>query len=479
MRNHSLKFLSDEEMNTIHDASLDLLEKTGMKIDHPKALDLLHDAGAEVDIRSKIAKFPKDLITKHMNECPKELLHAGRDTDQDILVKAATEEIFGRSAVGPLNYQDFETGIYRRITSNDIKKMCVLIDALPNIITAGGLFAEDFPAHTADVHCAQYMFKFQRKHLVLQSFTAKQLKYVIEMALVIRGDKEHLKQRPLFTANTGIISPLYISKEDMEMMMLACEYSVPSAFTTQPIAGATGPITLGGNLVIGNAELIGTITLCQLMNPGHNFLCAFIPGITEMTTGTPLFGSLENIIMAGCLTQMGELFYGVPTAQGAGEVDGVIFEQTQTQRIQKMLSGALSGGSMITNLGMIDAANGISPTQLVIDNENVDMIRLMCQSLEINADTLALDAIHRVGPQGHFLADEHTLEHLKSSTLFRPQIYDRDVYDIWVSKGSKNWEIKAKEKVLDILSRHSVPPLDEKMINEIDKIANKSDSELA
>jgi trimethylamine--corrinoid protein Co-methyltransferase len=173
------------------------------------------------------------------------------------------------------------------------------------------------------------------------------------------------------------------------------------------------------------------------------------------------------------------VFYGIPTAQGAGEVDGVIFEQTQFQRAYKILSAALSGGSFITNLGSLDAALGHSPVQLVIDDEIIEMTRIICKGIEINDDTLGLDAIHRVGPQGHFLGDEHTLRQLRSSVLFKPQIFDRDPYDIWLSKGAKGWEQKAREKALTILKEHKVPPLDKNVVKEIGVIVKKADEELA
>jgi trimethylamine--corrinoid protein Co-methyltransferase len=176
---------------------------------------------------------------------------------------------------------------------------------------------------------------------------------------------------------------------------------------------------------------------------------------------------------------MGEEFYGIRTVQGAGEVDGVIFEQTQFERAYKILIGSLTGSSFVSNLGSIDAAIGASPVQLVIDNEIVEMTRIICKGIEINDDTIGLDAIHRMGPQGHFLGDEHTLRYLRSSVLFKPQVFDRDPYDIWLSKGAKGWEQKAREKALTILKEHRVPPLDENVVKEIDAIVQKADEELA
>ena len=473
-----LKFLSDEDMQKIHDASLRVLEQTGMRIDHAKACELLQDAGAQVDHESRIVKFPRELIEKQLESCPKELSYCGRNPDDDLAIKAGSEGLYGRCSVGATHYEDLRNGEYRRATSDDIIEASVVIDALPNIITCGGVFAEDFPVHTADIHCAQLMFENQRKHVVVQTFSEKQLNYVIEMALAIRGDRESLKQRPLFSTVGALISPLFLSDVDVELLFLAGDYGVPIALCTQANAGATGPITLAGNLLVGNAEILGNIALSQIAHPGHKVIYTFIPGVTDMRSGNAVYGGPKNIILNGCLNQMGSVFYGIPTAQGAGEVDGVIFEQTQFQRAYKILTSALSGNNFITNLGAFNAAIGLSPVQLIIDDEILEMTRIICNGIEITDETLGFDAIHRVGPQGHYLADEHTFKHLRPSEIFKPQIFDQDPYDLWLANGAKSWLQKAKEKALAILKEHEVPPLDENVAKELKVIVEKADDEL-
>ena len=48
MRLRTMKVLSDDDKQKIHEASLKLLSETGMKIANERALKLLEDAGCEV-----------------------------------------------------------------------------------------------------------------------------------------------------------------------------------------------------------------------------------------------------------------------------------------------------------------------------------------------------------------------------------------------------------------------------------------------
>jgi trimethylamine--corrinoid protein Co-methyltransferase len=159
--------------------------------------------------------------------------------------------------------------------------------------------------------------------------------------------------------------------------------------------------------------------------------------------------------------------------------DGLIFEQTLFQKASNMVMQCLAGGKLIIGAGVIDTCMAASPVQLVIDDEIMGIARRLSQGIKVNEDTLAVDAIDRVGPRGHFLSDLHTLQHLRTGELIRTEIFDRDLRDIWVSKGAKGLEQKAREKALAILDKHEVEPLPEDVVEELKSIVGKADQQLA
>jgi trimethylamine--corrinoid protein Co-methyltransferase len=223
MSKQYLRLLQNEDLKKIHNASLTLLQNTGMLIDHYKARKMLEEAGADVDDEKKIVKFPPELVEKCLKTIPQRLTYAGRDPENDIILQAGGG-IYARTASSLTSYLDLETRRYRRGTIDDLNQWTVLVDALPNINCCGTNHAEDVPAKTADIHSTRVLLSNQRKHFFAASFNVKNLKYMIEMAVAVRGSKEVFKKRPLFHSVIGIISPLSIPEDDVNMIFLAAEY---------------------------------------------------------------------------------------------------------------------------------------------------------------------------------------------------------------------------------------------------------------
>jgi trimethylamine--corrinoid protein Co-methyltransferase len=134
--------------------------------------------------------------------------------------------------------------------------------------------------------------------------------------------------------------------------------------------------------------------------------------------------------------------------------------------------------NLLCHAGSIDTALAASPVHLVIDDEIMAVLHRMQRRIEVNEETLGLDAIARIGPRGNFLVDPHTLKYLRSKEHFRPTIFDRNSSQAWYAKGAKELEQKAREKALDILSKHEVEPLPEQVLKELAIIARKADNEL-
>jgi len=477
MAKQYLRLLSKEDLQKIHHASLTILQNTGMLIDHYEARKMIRAAGADVEDEKKIVKFPPELVEKCLKAIPRRLLYAGRNLENDLILQA-DGGIYARTASSLTSYLDLETRRYRRGTIDDLNQWTALADALPNIHCCGTNHAEDVPAQTADIHATRVLLSNQRKHFFAASFSVKNLKYMIEMALTVRGSKEAFKKRPLFHSLIGIISPLSIPEDDVNMLFLAGEFGVPMIVCSEPNVGATGPITLAGTIAQTNAEFLGASTLAQIIHPGIGIPYYLLPTVFDMSTGRALLGSPENALIQAALCQLGSEFYRLPVEISALCADGVISEQIIFQKASATLMASLSGANLLCHAGTIDTALAASPVHLVIDDEIMAVMHRMWQGIEVNHDTLGLDAIARIGPLGNFLTDPHTLKYLRSEEHFRPTIFDRDSSQAWYAKGSKRLEQRAREKALDILAKHEVEPLPEEVQRELIAIVSKADQEL-
>jgi len=94
---------------------------------------------------------------------------------------------------------------------------------------------------------------------------------------------------------------------------------------------------------------------------------------------------------------------------------------------------------------------------VICDDVLGNVLRII-RGAEVNDETLAVDVIKEVGPEGNFLGHKHTLRHIREE-LHIPSIFDRNPEAAWVKAGSKPLHQVAKEKALKILREHHPQPL--------------------
>ena len=68
-----LNLFSDDELEEIHMATLEVLEKTGLLFDDDEALEVLDGGGAIIDQSTKITKLPPYLVEDAIRSAPSKL----------------------------------------------------------------------------------------------------------------------------------------------------------------------------------------------------------------------------------------------------------------------------------------------------------------------------------------------------------------------------------------------------------------------
>jgi trimethylamine--corrinoid protein Co-methyltransferase len=118
---------------------------------------------------------------------------------------------------------------------------------------------------------------------------------------------------------------------------------------------------------------------------------------------------------------------------------------------------AMAGGHIVHDLGYLESGLCGSLAQFVICDEIVAWVKRSLTEVEINDETLALDLIDEVGPDGQFLDSEHTIRHFRER--WYPRLIERDNYERWLSRGGKPLVQRAAERVNQILATHKTQPL--------------------
>jgi trimethylamine--corrinoid protein Co-methyltransferase len=131
---------------------------------------------------------------------------------------------------------------------------------------------------------------------------------------------------------------------------------------------------------------------------------------------------------------------------------------------------------MIYGLGMLESGITFDFGQLVLDCEFARMIKHTVQGFRVTDETLALDVIKEIGPGGHYLMHQHTLNGMRSQS--RPELIDRQIREVWEKTGSTTAYERAVAKAKWILENHRPDPLPDDVLTKIRTIVVETEREM-
>jgi len=472
---HTLRILSKQEVKKLHSASLEVLNTVGLKIDSEKARKILEEAGAEVNHQTMLVHFPPHLVEESVKKAPQKVIFAARNPKYDAVLEPGGDT-FCRPTVGSEGYVDLETGKYRHVQLSDAKEWATLVDGLENISYCAVPYPADPPLDEGgDAHVLRIVLENTEKHIhaYCGRNPLKYMKYMIELAVAVMGSEEELKKRPIFNTMLGALSPLEYEDYMTDLLLLSGEYGIPAEIATMPIAGGTAPVTVAGTILLSHVELLAGITIAEIANPGAPIVYRPIPMTLDMSTGAALEATAENALMAAAGAQLVRETYNIPTNLLGQVADAFIPDgESMIERSFNTLLPTLAGANVVSGAGGLEHVYTMDPVQLVIDDEIVGMTKRILRGLEINNDTLGLDALARVGPGGNFLSDDHTLKYFRTE-YYRPHICNRGTREIWQSKGEKDLNENARQRAKTILREHKPAPLPDDVVKELDSIIKR------
>lgn len=463
----SLDILSQDDVLKIHTATLDVIETVGVRFPSHKALNILEAHGATVDRATMIARIPGHVIEAALKIAPPIYTLAARDPSQDLPMDG--KHVFLGTDGCCIEVIDAFTGERRRTTKQDSEDCARVADALDEIgFWWSMVAAQDQPPESRSLHELEAAWRNTTKHLQTESIvTELEMKAAIEMAAAIVGGKDELRKRPILSIMQCTTSPLGHDGGSLDAGLLAAEAGLPVGYMTMASCAFSGPVTLAGNLVVGNAEVISALALMQLAHPGAPVYYAAAQTAMDLRTGGYTGGGPEDFLF-GAATNVLSDFYNVPLsmgafATGAKEPDW----QAAVDNAFSSFMASLTGSDMLLGAGLLHGSRILSYEQMVMDCEIFSIVRAMMNGIVVNDNTLALDVIRSVGPGGNFLKHKHTRAHMRE--LWQPRLMDRRPYGQWEEKrdGAREW---ARERAQKILREHQPDPLEPKLIAELKRI---------
>ncbi len=451
--------LTDEQVQQIHEASLRVLERVGVSVKEPQARSLFEEAGAEVD--EGHVRLPRSLVEEAIEKAPSRVVLAGRAPQHDLILEDKRVHIGTGGAA--LQVLDLETSEIRKAMLHDVGQMARIVDALDNIhFFLIPIYPTDLDDEKVEISKYYAALANTTKHVQAGAYTLQGIRDVITMSERITGGPEALRERPIVSFITSwMVSPLKFATDVTSLLIEVCRQGMPVVLSAAPMAGSTSPVTLAGTLAQLNAEQLSGLTLTQLVNPGTPVLIGPIPATADMRSGKYIAGTVELGVSNAAIAQLAH-FYDVPIYNSAGMTESKLPDiQAGMEKAQSVIQVALAGANFIHHAaGMLEDMSTIAYEQFVIDNEMLGMAMRAVRGIEVNDDTLALEAIERVGPGGHYLADEHTMRYMRTEHYYPSDVFDRRGRDEWAADGSEDAWKRARRIARNILENHQPEPLD-------------------
>jgi trimethylamine--corrinoid protein Co-methyltransferase len=454
------KPLSDQDIARIHETSLRVFAEVGVQVNFAPARELFRTAGAEVDEASRVVKVPPGLMEELIHKAPPLVRLCGREENGELDCEIGGNGVYMGTGGTALNVQDPGSQDSRRATLQDVANMARVVDALDNIhFYMLNVYPNDLPGEEVDVNRFGAALNATRKHVMGGVYTLEGVRSVIKMAETIAGSPDKLRERPFISMVTCLISPFKLDEQYAQLTMEAARNSIPVVVPTEPLCGATAPITLAGNLVVQNVDTLSGVMLAQLTNPGAPTLYGCISSITDLRDMKYLSGAVEMGLMNAAAAQMAQ-FYLLPYYATAGMSDSKVNDaQAGYESAMTSLLVALAGGNLIHDAaGFLEFCMTASYDKLVIDNEIIGMVMRAVEGIRVDDETLAFDLIKKVGPGGHFVSARHTRRHMRSEQ-YLPELSDRENRKKWDAEGAKDTAARATERVVEILNNPAEPAI--------------------
>jgi trimethylamine--corrinoid protein Co-methyltransferase len=466
-RPFQFRSLSDDQLSLLHDASLEIMARTGMRFYEQEALELFRRGGAAISDGNRV-RIPPHLVEWAVRTAPKNITlfdQTGRRT----MMLGGHRSYFGPGSDCSCIY-DLDKGQRRKAVLQDTIHAVRLADALPHLDFVMSMF---LPSDVSDSHYERQqmavMLQESTKPIVFVGMEASSTVYAVEMAEAVAGGLKQLQRYPFVVNYVNVVSSLKHNEASVKRLLYAAERNLPTIYAPGKARGTMAPMTVAGALALGNAGQLAGLVLSQLKREGSPFLRSKPGGDgIDMRSMVSLYAAPDGGPFAWDLAH----HYGIPTFGTAGASDAKVFDaQAAAEATLTLFDEMLNGANLIHDVGYLDCATTGSLEFLAFCDEVIGWLRRYFRKLEISEETLALDLIHEVGPDGHFIDRPHTARHVREDWV--PSLFDRLDCHRWSAQGATTLRQRANRKVREIIESHRAEPLPISIRESIESVIDR------
>lgn len=470
------KLISDDELESIHLASLRVLKEIGVDVLHDEARRIMKAHGCDVREGSLRVRFEPDAIMGLIAHCPPEFTLHARNPAHNVRF-GGNNLVISQMASAP-NCSDTDRG--RRPGNQQDYRNFLRLAQMHNILqTTGGYPVEPIDIHPSVRHleCIGDLATLTDKVFHIYSLGRERNIDGIEITRIARGiSREQLMNEPSVYTIINTNSPLKLDIPMMEGIIQMSSMGQVVIVTPFTLSGAMAPVTIAGALVQQNAEALAGLAFTQMVRKGAPVGYGGFTSNVDMKSGAPAFGTPEYMkaqLIGGQLARRYNIPYRTSNVCAANTVDA----QAAYESVFS-LWGAIQGGAnfILHGAGWLEGGLRCSYEKTILDVDLLQMVAEFLTPLDLSEDALAVDAIREVGPGGHFFGIPHTQARYKSA-FYAPIVSDWRNFETWTEAGSPTAIERANRIWKERLATYEEPPMDPAIREELDAFVEKRKAE--
>lgn len=445
--------LSKKIADLVHEKSVEILQEVGFCVPDNNVLARLDSAGFQVDLDSQMVRITPELLDAALKSLPRDVRLYNRDGG--VLTQFGVESCF-MGAGTPVNVFDLHTGEHRSATRQDVHNLITIQDALPQVDVVRPTVTATDQGEFSDLVEIAELIRNTSKPIVHRTLSPERVDAAVEMLFAVSGSEGAFHMQPNFATLYCPISPGYFTPENVQCMLKWAEYGVPITLLSMAMGGASAPVTLLGELIVINTDILAWIVALQILYPGTPLLYGSVSAVLDMKTGLLPLGAPERGMINSGAAIMGH-YYGIPSMCGGLSSDAKQLDaQAGFEKVNTAIPLLQQNASIIYGVGATDAGSTISYTQMVFDNEIIAAVRRMWGGISIHDMTEEVELIKSLTPRGNFISAKHTRHNFRRH--WYPEIISRDTYNTWKEKGESIEQI-CQRKAIEIVKHHQPVPL--------------------
>lgn len=473
LHNH-LEVISPDHFETIHNASIKILQETGIQFHCSDAIDLFKKHGAKIE--NETVYITESMVENALETAPKTFTWSARNEAHTVTV-GGSKQFLVQPNVGPVFVQDLDNG-RRKATLKDYADIIRICHNANHVHLNGTIPVDPFDVDgdKKHLHMLFEILKNSDKPIIGFCFDKEKVLQNFEMMETVLGGRETLESKHWMGVLVNPLTPLAYASETVETIMAYAERNQITLLAPCIMAGVSGPVSLLGTSVLQNVELLAGIVLTQLTRPGAPVVYATASTTGYMKYGSFAAGTPEAMLINTPNIQMGREYYKLPTRTMCGITHSKAIDcQAGFETMMSLLMGVLSGADIgVQCVGTLDALMTISLEKMIIDQEIISRALRIKEGVTFSEEALAVEAIQQIGHGGNYLTHPETFKACRS--MWSPSISDWESFDGWKTAGSQDIVVRANKKVKEILASAPESLLDSHLYNDLTLYIQKQTS---